>query len=183
MYPQKVVSKITYFLLASWKPLTKREESGSRAGSGSGSVIQCTDPRIRLCLKMSRKNKKIFLHTTSYWRFWYGSAPGNWSVSQSYGSEDPGSVSGSVPITKMSRIRNTDYNQSRGPIFRNAIAWHHNTCNRVHDSLTFDRSGLYHGKNILRSRKFRLDFKTQGKYTILLVPLTLALLNLLKGKV
>ncbi len=34
------------FLLAHWKPLQKRE--------GSGSAIQCTDPRIRIRIKMSR---------------------------------------------------------------------------------------------------------------------------------
>ncbi len=51
MYLKKVKSKnlykkTTYILLASWKPLTKR--------AGSGSVIQWTDPSIRIHLKMSR---------------------------------------------------------------------------------------------------------------------------------
>ncbi len=40
---QKKTLKKTYFLLSSWKPLTKR--------AGSGSVIQCKDPRIRICSK------------------------------------------------------------------------------------------------------------------------------------
>ncbi len=49
MYLQKVISKEnlekkTFFLLPSWKPLTKRTGSGSR----SLFVIQCTDPRIRI---------------------------------------------------------------------------------------------------------------------------------------
>jgi len=35
-----------FFFLASWKLLAKR--------AGSGSVIQCVDPRIRICIKMSR---------------------------------------------------------------------------------------------------------------------------------
>jgi hypothetical protein len=44
----KIPLKKPYFLLASWKPLTK--------SAGSGSVIQSTDPRIRnrLHLKMER---------------------------------------------------------------------------------------------------------------------------------
>ncbi len=43
-------------LLTSWKPLTKK-----RARSGSGSVIQCTDPtiRIRIRLKVSRRSGKL----------------------------------------------------------------------------------------------------------------------------
>ncbi len=44
--PWFVISEwlVFYILLASWKSLTER----------SGSVIQCTDPRIRIRLKMSR---------------------------------------------------------------------------------------------------------------------------------
>ncbi len=47
---QKISIKKTgrkkYILLASWKPLSKRE-----GGAGVGPVIQCADPRIQICIK------------------------------------------------------------------------------------------------------------------------------------
>ncbi len=46
-------------LVPPWKPLPKREGSGS--GVGSESVIQCTDPSIRIRIKMSRiRNSVVF---------------------------------------------------------------------------------------------------------------------------
>ncbi len=57
LYPY-VFRPLLIFLLVSWKPLTKRAWSGT----GSGSVIQCTDPRNPIRIKMSQiRNLNMFL--------------------------------------------------------------------------------------------------------------------------
>jgi hypothetical protein len=67
-YLQKIISKKIwkkkFFLMGSWKSLTKRAGSGSAAGSGS--VIKCTDPRIWIQIKCYRSGTMHCLHTVPY---------------------------------------------------------------------------------------------------------------------
>ncbi len=55
--------------MASRKPLTKRAGSGPEAGS----VIQCTNPRIWIRLKMSRLRTLVFTFYKSNFRFYWSS--------------------------------------------------------------------------------------------------------------